>query len=70
MLTKAQKEEVLDLMAEGLDGRLSPEKEARLRVLVGHELPREANAPWEKLHEAAAYMVGVWNFTGSLEAEA
>lgn len=70
MLTKAQKEEVLDLAAEGLDGPLPPEKEARLRALVGHELPREANHPWPKLHEAAMYMVGVWSFTGSLEAEA
>lgn len=71
MLRHAQKREVLALISESDDDRpLPPEKELRLRALVGHELPLAAKLPWKDLLYNATYMVGVWSFTGSLEAEA
>jgi hypothetical protein len=71
LLTNAEKLEVLDLSAQGAEGRLPPDKERRLRALVAHELPRLARAPWEEIQYTATFMVGVWDMTGSLdEAEA
>lgn len=70
MLTKAQKEEVLDLVADALDGPLSPDKERRLRALVAHELPRFAKAPWSEIERTATIMVGIWDWSGELPAEA
>lgn len=70
MLSLAHKQEVLALVREGLDSRLPPEKEARLRALVGHEVPSAFRASWEQVIETGTFMVGVWDFTGSLESEA
>ena len=70
MLTRPQKKELVRLLADSLDVRLPPEEEARLRALVVHEVPSAAKVSWEELHRTGTFMVGVWEFTGSLEAEA
>lgn len=70
MLTKAQKQEVLQLLVESSDLPFPPEKASRLRAYVAHELPMFADAPWEEIEYNATFMVGVWDMTGSLDAEA
>ncbi|MCA1819073.1 MAG: hypothetical protein ABR562_08455 [Thermoplasmatota archaeon] len=70
MLTREQKQEVLDLVAESMDGLLPAEKQRRLRAYVTHELPLFADAPWSEIEYTATFMVGVWDMNGSLEAEA
>jgi hypothetical protein len=68
MLTKAQKHEVLELLAESLEGRISSDGKRLLRAYVAHELPRLARASWQEIEDTASYMVGVWDISGSLDA--
>ena len=70
MLTRAQRHEVLDLIRDARDGPLPPAKEKRLRAYVEHEVPLLADAPWSEIEYTATFMVGVWDWSGSLDAEA
>ena len=38
-------------------------------VLVAHEIPLLAKAPWKEIEYTATVMVGTWDMAGLLEAE-